>query len=153
MEEDKRTWKWKIHYEITYIFHENSWDRNCCVPKAFSALSHFAFSWYMHALHLSWRFSKMHMKKKGEKGKSALDALSLSTFPVQYMIGNSLHLCKTKTLSTLTQKRFSKKVKRPWKWWQCFAFLGAWYDAAINTHRTVLQTNLMGDCWLQFLNI
>lgn len=113
--------------------------------QSFLSLSHFAFSLYMHILHLPWRFPKMHIKKKSEKGKLALDALLLSIFPVQYMIGNSLHLYKTKILSTLTQKRFSKKVKRPWKQWQCFASVGAWYDAAINTHKTVLQTNLMDD--------
>lgn len=43
----------------------------------------------MHALHLPWRFSEMKIKKKKNKnekkqGKSALDALSLSIFPVQY---------------------------------------------------------------------
>lgn len=58
-------------------------------------------------------FLKCKSKKEKKQGKSALVALSLSIFPVQYMIGNSLHPYKTKTLSTLTKKIFSKKVKGP----------------------------------------
>lgn len=64
-------------------------------------------------------------KKKGKKekqGKTAVDAVPLRSFPVQYMSGNSLYFYKT--LSTL-KRDSERKEKRPQKLLQSFAFAGA----------------------------
>lgn len=66
--------------------------------------------------------------KKREKARKISIRCTVTEYLSSSIYGNSLHLYKMKTLSTLTEKRFLKKVKRPWKWWRCFAFVGmSWF--------------------------
>lgn len=87
-------------------------------PKLSQPTHTLHLSLYMHTLHLPWRFSKMQIKKR-EKARKISIRCTVTEYLSSSIYGNSLHLYKMKTLSTLTEKRFLKKVKRPWKWWQC----------------------------------